>query len=173
MRAVAIVLFMVTLTTCKGDMGSTGPGGTPGADGPVGPPGPAGPAGFDEQTVTGITALTATTTDIASITITAPSAGFVVLTGSGALRAAHTNGVPSFLRVFLTATSNSQDFNNLTFFELPTTAPTGTYTTAFSVTRVFPVVAGNNTLYMTADFFSGAGSIVRHNLTGIFLPARL
>jgi hypothetical protein len=103
----------------------------------------------------------------------APSAGFVVLTGNGVFQAAHTTGTQTFCRAFLTTTSASIDFNNLTFFEEAPGAPTESYSSSFSITRVFPVVAASNTVYMTANEFSGSCSIVRHNLTAIFVTTRL
>lgn len=178
-RAVAVALVAIALTTCKGDMGSTGPSGTagtdgtPGIQGPIGPQGPPGPAGFDDQTVTSQTTLTTTTIDAATFVLAAPAAGFVILDGNGVFQCGHTNGTQTFARAFLGTTSLGTLFANLTFFEVPGTAPSGTYSAPFSITRVFPVVAGNNSFFMTANTFSGSCIILRHNLTGIYMPARL
>jgi hypothetical protein len=142
--------------------------GAPGQDGA-----PGGPAGFDAQTITETTTLTRTTTDVATITVNAPSAGFVVLTGNGAFRAQHTDGQRDLLRVFLTNVSGRQNFDNLTFYEVPPSAPTGTNSVPFSITRIFPVSAGANSFFMTADVFVGSGFLVRHNLTAIYQATQL
>jgi hypothetical protein len=129
--------------------------------------------GFDAQTITGSTSLTTTVTDVATITVDAPSAGFVILTGNGMFTANHTSGTADFLRVWLTTASGTTNFDNLTFHEVPSSAPTGNYSVPLSITRIFPVVAGPNSFYMTADANSGAGGLNRHNLTGIFSSTQL
>jgi hypothetical protein len=129
--------------------------------------------GFDAQTVTTSTTLTSTVTDVASITVDAPSDGFVILTGNGMFTATHTNGTGDFLRVWLTTASGTANFNNLTFYEVPSSAPTGVFSVPFSITRIFPATAGPNNFYMTADKNSGTGSLFRHNLTGIFSATQL
>jgi hypothetical protein len=179
LHVVSVLALGLILATCKGDMGDPGAvgpmgtSGTNGTTGPTGPTGPAGPSGFGDLTVLSTTALTTTTVNIATVTLVAPQAGFVVLTGNGVFQISHVTGTDTFMRVFLTSTSGFADFNNLTFFEENSAAPTGSYAAPFSITRSFAVAAGSVTLYMTANTFSGAGSIVRHNLTAVFFPSRL
>ena len=133
-------------------------------------------AGFDYQdNGTSLPVLTETTQNIASITLTAPADGYVVLTGSGVFDTRHTasaTGGRSFARIFLTDTSGGT-FPHLTYYTIPGTAPSGTYSDPFSITRVFPVTAGENTFYMTGDAFGGQTTIVRHNLTGVFIKNQL
>ncbi len=47
MRKLTLVLSVLALAVCTGDVGPTGPAGTAGATGAVGPAGPTGPAGLD------------------------------------------------------------------------------------------------------------------------------
>lgn len=129
--------------------------------------------GFDAQTVTNYTALSRTATNVATVTLTAPAGGFVILTGNGGFSANHTNGTASALRAFLAKTSGSLDYNNLTHQAVPASAPSGNYSAPFSITRVYPVTAGEHTFYMTADAYSGSGHLARHNLTGIFVKNQL
>jgi len=172
--ALGLLSLALMVATCKGDQGSTGPMGDPGATGPTGPTGPASSSGFDEQTVTTFTTLTTATTNIASVTVVAPTSGFFIVTGNGVLYGNNTSGTRTLLRAFLTTSSGGQDFNNLTFQDIPATAPTGLYGSPFSITRVFSVTAGSTTtFYLTADVASGAGQIARHNLTAIFVNTRL
>ena len=129
--------------------------------------------GFDEQTVDTIVSLTTTTVDLATFTIVAPTNGFVIVTGNGAFQLNHVTAAQTFARVFLSTGSLVTDFANLTFMQVPAAAPTGTYGNAFSITRVFPVTAGTNSFFMTANMAGGLGQTTRHNLTGIFIATRL
>lgn len=129
--------------------------------------------GFDAQTVTGTVTLSTTTSDIASVTVDAPANGWVILTGDGLFRAHHVNGTESFLRAFLTTTSGATPLGNVTLLDVPSSAPSGIYVSPFSNTRVFPVTAGSQTFFMTANVFSGAGAIIRPNLTAVFVSTQL
>ncbi len=130
--------------------------------------------GFDAHTVTTSTTLSTAPTDIATVAVTAPADGFVILTGNGVFVAHHTNGMLTIPRAYLTRTSGNADLSNTTFHRIPEGAPNGTYAVPFSITRVFPVTAGEHTFYMTADRYNGGGGqIHRHNLTGVFVKNQL
>lgn len=131
--------------------------------------------GFDAHTVTTSTTLSTAPTDIATVAVTAPADGFVILTGNGVFRASHTNGQNTHLRAYL-GTAQTFSINDLTLQTVPASAPFGEYSVPFSITRVFPVTAGENTFRMAADSSSGTsstGTIVRHNLTGVFVKNQL
>jgi len=108
--------------------------------------------------------------DLVSVTVTAPASGFVVLSGSGALSPNHVSGTISAPRIFLTKTSQARDFTNSSIGAVPDSAPPGRYQYPFSVTRVFPVDAGDHTFYMTGDMaYHGQAWVVRPSLTAIFV----
>lgn len=104
--------------------------------------------------------------NVASITVTAPADGFVILTGSGVF----VNSLAS-AAVYLTTTSQGVDFANATYSTVSGNVP-------FSITRVFPVTAGEHTFYMTGRGNTGSSAngismIDRASLTGIFVKTQL
>ncbi len=128
--------------------------------------------GFDHQTV-GVVALTLFTQNVTQVTVTVPADGFVVLTGSGTLKSSHTNGRSTDSIVYLTRNWGAPDSTILALQTVPASAPTGNYSDSFSITRVFPVTAGENTFYMTAEIISGGSMIDTASLTGLYVKTRL
>lgn len=127
---------------------------------------------FDSVTFEGYLGLTTTAQDVASVTISAPSDGHVIVTGSGTFEAVHTNGTTDFLRAFVTKISGAIDFSTLEYFEIDSAAPTGGYGAPFSITRAYPVSAGDTTFYLTADEGLGSGAINRANITALFVKTQ-
>jgi len=135
-------------------------------------------AGADEApavnstTLNGTLTLTASVQDLAQVTLTAPSDGYAVVTGSGTFDqfgSNHSNGTADFLRAFISRTSGDADFSTLEFFTVPAVAPSGRYAAPFSITRIYPVTAGAHDFYLTGDLLSGAGVINRANITALFI----
>jgi len=133
--------------------------------------------GFDSQSLTSITALPMTfglatppqPANVASITVTAPVEGFVILTGSGVFVNNITNSASS--SAWLTTTSQGIDPARHTYTSASGNVP-------FSLTRVFPASAGEHTFYMTGrgstgSSANGASLIDRASLTGIFVKTQL
>lgn len=128
-------------------------------------------AGFNE-TAAGMSRvyLTGAYEDIISVTLNAPSNGYVILIGSGFFLTDHQYGSLSMGRISLSNTQNGGVNNgSFTSSTYPSTAPTGGYDTPFSLTKTFNVVPGRNTFYMNGSAI-GNISVMLHNLTAIFVP---
>jgi collagen triple helix repeat protein len=123
-------------------------------------------------TLNGNFALTGSVEDIAHVTLTAPSDGYAVVTGSGTFDqfgSNHSNGTTDFLRAYLSQTSGAADFTTVEFFTVPAVALNGRYAAPFSITRMYPVAAGAHDFYLTGDALSGAGLINHANITALFI----
>jgi hypothetical protein len=126
----------------------------------------------NSTTLNGTLTLTASVQDLAQVTVTAPSAGYAVVTGSGTFDqfgSNHSNGTADFLRAFISRTSGDADFSTVEFLSVPAVAPSGRYAAPFSITRMYPVTAGAHDFYLTGDLLSGAGMINRANITALFI----
>lgn len=103
-------------------------------------------AGIDFATVPHFE-LTNTYQDLSQVTVTAPSKGFVVLTGSGYVEILNPTG-GAWISISIGKTSGGSNSAE-TGVQLPLSSPvTGTYRLPFSLTTVVPVPKGNTTLYM-------------------------
>lgn len=107
---------------------------------------------------------------VASITLNAPSAGYIVVVATGLFNFNHSLGTKDIGRVSISS-SNSLDFYYLCNVtkaandEIDADTPM-----PFSVTRIQAVGAGAQTFNLVADSFSGQPFILRYQLTGMFFP---
>jgi hypothetical protein len=135
-----------------------------------------GVVGADSQTGQRLLPLPPHPQVIASVTVTAPTAGFVIVTGSGTFSQIglgvdrevlkHENGREDVMRAFV---GTPGDVRNGTSYLIPPEAPTGQYESPFSITRMFPVTAGEHTLVLSGDALVGDGGIANPNITAIFV----
>ncbi|MBI5043168.1 MAG: hypothetical protein HZC10_04930 [Nitrospirae bacterium] len=124
--------------------------------------------------------LTGSYSNVGSLTVTAPTAGFVQLTATGMAEIlGKTNAGYFFLYVGLTDTSSGIPAEgNFTRFYLTDTATpaavTANYNIPYSVHSVFPVAAGANTFYLvaleTGSPSGGSGRLWYNRITAIFVP---
>jgi len=127
------------------------------------------PRGAFANNVMAFTALTATATVVKSITLTAPAAGKVIVTGAGFFQfgdpAVSENG-----RCYLeTGTTPGVQLVNA---EEPSGAPNTMKNVPFGVTKGFTVAAGTVTVNMLCDaFFAPSGNVRLFNptLTALFM----
>lgn len=85
--------------------------------------------------------------NLSQVTVTAPSKGFVVLTGSGYVEILNPTG-HAWIGISIGTTSGGSNSAE-TGVELPLSAPvSGTYRLPFSLTTVVSVPEGNTTFYM-------------------------
>ncbi len=110
------------------------------------------------------TAATSTDTVMQALTITAPTAGFLVVNTSGYFSLGATGGA----RCSIT-TGTTVDFN----FLIIAGGGTGQSYMAFAGTRGFAVSAGANTFNLVCNSFAGTPSVGRPVLTAIFSPTQL
>ncbi|HPF35498.1 MAG TPA: hypothetical protein P5571_12140 [Candidatus Krumholzibacteria bacterium] len=92
--------------------------------------------------------LTTTTAAIVSRTITAPSAGYVIVTASYEVDVNHTSGTTSFSTIGVSSATGTLPDNQDHSFYLPSGAASGTYLSPASAMGVFPVTAGSSTFYL-------------------------
>ncbi|MGH8004071.1 MAG: hypothetical protein ACRECJ_05050, partial [Limisphaerales bacterium] len=109
-------------------------------------------------------------TNYDTISINAPTSGFVVVNAYGFCDLIHVNGTFTLIRFTVSKSSGVMDFDNFSFHGQPSGAATGTYNTSFAITKVEAVTAGLQTYYLVGDEFSGNGSIGRPRMTAMFFP---
>jgi len=174
--ALGLLSLTLMLATCKGDAGPTGPMGTAGSTGPTGPTGPTGAiAGFKTAVNVGGVSIpgTAGVTNVLSLTLTAPSSGFVFVSATGycVTNLATTTNMEW---AYVIGTSASEAWS---FPQADTRFPTGaSAVVAMPITgeRVFAVSAGANTFYLNIHTFStNALSSCQGRLTGFFTASQL
>ena len=100
-----------------------------------------------------------------AVTVTAPTAGFVVVNTSGYF----VLGATGLARCSITTSTTAIDFN----FLIIGGGGTGQAYMPFAGTRGFAVAAGANTFNLVCDAFTGTPSIGRPVLTAIFSPVQL
>jgi hypothetical protein len=129
---------------------------------------------LDEPGVAGITsntsmALAGGGESIASRSLTAPAAGYVLVWGTTEATVTHTAGTTSTLLCGVSTVAAtlppSQDHATV----VPASAPAGTYSFTVSVHAVFPVSAGLTTLYLVAERSSGTWSVTNTQLTALYV----
>lgn len=112
--------------------------------------------------------------DILSLTVTAPSSGYVVLTGSGYFKLLYKGGT-GWAGVSIGTTSGAANTENETSIEIPAGSVVGDYTMPFSLNCVIPVVAGDNNFYMVGIKDPNPHTIYANfmKLIAVFVPKRL
>ena len=112
--------------------------------------------------------------DMLSLTLSAPSSGYVCLTGSGYTKILYKGGTV-WVNISIGKNSGRSNNENQTGVEIPFTMPNGDYTFPFSITAVIPVDAGEHNLYMVGIAGPNQGKCYANyiKLTAIFIQERL
>src|SRR5574341_141489 len=130
--------------------------------------------GIAHEFNSGLVALTTTTTAYDTVSITAPNAGYIIVIAHASFFVDHTNGAEDLVRMSISSTSGSIDFNNSALWRGNTQNPTNTGADEYltlSCTKVEAVTAGSHTYFLNSDQFSGSGgSILRRHMTAMFFP---
>jgi hypothetical protein len=111
-----------------------------------------------------LTAIGIVDTTVATIDVTVPATGFLIANSMGS--ATCTNPASFFVRLHNTTTAIS------TSAILGENRPTGGQIGYYSITYVFAVNAGVNTLNVTGSCTAGGGSMTALTLNAIFVPTR-
>ncbi|HEU4437408.1 MAG TPA: hypothetical protein VFR89_08080, partial [candidate division Zixibacteria bacterium] len=109
-------------------------------------------------------------TNFDTVPITVPTAGYIVVNAYGFVDLLHVSGTSTIIRFTVSKTAGVMDFDNFSYHGQTPGAPSGTYLTAFSITKVEAVAAGTHTYYLVGDEFSGNGNIGRPRMTAMFFP---
>ena len=96
-------------------------------------------------------------TVLASRTISVPASGFVLVIASGQFRLDHTTGLESQITLGVSDTSTSFPSNQDVIQEIPSSAPSGSYTIPGTCHGLFQVAAGSRTFYFLGRRDSGIG----------------
>jgi len=119
-------------------------------------------------------------TDVLSLTINAPAAGYVHVTATGMIQlSGKTNASSSeFASVYVGVTNAANTTplsSNFTRFYRNGTDGTGSYNIPYSAQGVFPVTEGSNTLYIVGRENGGSGSagIWYNRLTATFQATQM
>jgi hypothetical protein len=118
--------------------------------------------------------------DVASVTVTAPADGFVIVTASGNFvkggSSRHLEGDrDSFLAALWSGSEVVIDSESVVAWDLPGQMQSGDYVSPFSTTKMYPVTAGNRTFYLRAiqTNTSGVNGIISHaNITAYYVKNR-
>ena len=116
--------------------------------------------------------------DMLSLTLTAPSDGFVVLTGSGYINMSSPDDIGGWATISIGTISGGSNNDNETAVQIPAgTGHNNIYYIPFSITAVVPVTEGDNNLYMVGirDANAAFSSINANGLklTALFVKSRL
>ena len=118
-------------------------------------------------------ALGGTYSNIITLPITAPTAGYVFLTANGMLQLSGktTAGYSSIYVGITNVSGGSPASNNYTRFYLDS-SQAGSYEIPYGVHAIFPVTAGLNTFYLVGieNGTSGSGAAYFNRLTVLFVP---
>ncbi|MGD1048759.1 MAG: hypothetical protein ABR899_08430 [Candidatus Krumholzibacteriaceae bacterium] len=115
-------------------------------------------------------ALTTTLSPVASQSITAPAAGYVIVTGTTTAYINQTNGTVTQFIMGVSTSSSTLPVSQSNELYFPAVMPTGAYYFPVSMTAVFQVSAGVNTFYLDARALSGAGSLFNRSITLLYVP---
>ncbi len=113
---------------------------------------------------------------IAGVSITCPTAGYVIIQGSCYLSVSHIyNSTNDLFRFGFSTTSTGSFFSNMTQVAVPTVSPTGTYKSPVSIHHVVAVSAGTKTYYFNVQrWYSNASSATAYSghISALFVPSR-
>lgn len=111
---------------------------------------------------------------LSSVTIQAPSAGFVLVIASAELSIAHDAGISSSVNVGVSASSVAFSNSNTDLeTRIPSTAATGTYDFTVTSHAIFSASEGSNTFYFLGDLNNAApvsAGVLDQQLSAIFIP---
>jgi uncharacterized protein len=121
---------------------------------------------------TSVTTVGTTLSSALSLDVTAPAAGYALVTAAGEANLVHTSGTTTYIdELGIGPSATSLPTIDQVDIQLPSAAASGSYYQAFSVTRVFAVSAGTTTFYL--DAVKGVGGTIYLNnmrMTAIYLP---
>ena len=125
----------------------------------------------------GALAISGTPTSTASITLTAPAAGFAMVTANFNWLANHTTGTNSTADFSLSKTVNA--LGTLASAQrviIPGSQPTSStlnFQQSVALSEVFAVTTGDNTFFLNTQVVNGAGQFIGQvKMTVIYLPTR-
>ena len=164
----------------KGDKGDKGDAGAVGPQGPAGATGPAGPSNVGVEWVEsgsgGTISTSSASCNIASVTVSAPSAGYVIVTASGSVVWHITNTAYGMIRLKVSATTDDVgETPGVQFIRNSFPDVTTNPFIPFSVSKVFTVsAAGSQTYYFNAwhQVVNGDASVDDYTLIAVFVPNR-
>jgi hypothetical protein len=108
---------------------------------------------------------------VTSRSITAPTDGFLLVMCSLEIDLRHEAPGASFVTAGLSLSPNNVDNNQDLTYYLPSTAATGIYLTPSTPTAVYPVSAGNHTVYLNANKSGTSSSFIWDTqLNLVFIP---
>ncbi len=110
--------------------------------------------------------------NIASVTVNAPSNGYVLVIASMELSASHVAGSTTSVNIGVSTSATSLPTNGDVETRLGSTVPSGTYDHAVTVHSVFSAVEGPNTYHLNGDLSTGSASAAALDiqLSAIFIP---
>jgi Collagen triple helix repeat (20 copies) len=164
-----------------GERGAQGPGGAVGPQGPAGPEGPAGPAGpaaafKDAETADYVMPGSGQgeVTNLLSLRFRAPTLGWAWVTGSGYCNVP-AEPTATHYAVYVSPHADAPHDGSLpgaAFVRFPQGGPM--VQVPFSATRVLPVKAGSNDVFLNFQNFSGLrGYSCQANLVAFFTATKL
>lgn len=132
-------------------------------------------AGVAENSTNSTVSLTANSLvmdNIASVTVNAPSNGYVLVIASLELSANHVAGSTTSVNIGVSTSPTSLPTNGDVETRLGSTLPTGGYDHAVTVHSVFSATAGSNTYYLNGDLNTGSSTATALDtqLSAIFIP---
>ncbi len=160
-RIVGVLAVALIIATCKGDAGAAGPTGPMGAIGAAGAPGAAGATGPAGVVWKGVSfsfaapGAVGTTVNAATLTFTAPSAGFVWVEASGYCNVTQGPASAQASLGWTTTSAGTPTIPNSAFIHsaVLSEAAAGTQI-PYGVSGVFSVATGANSLYLTLHNWS-------------------
>ena len=130
-----------------------------------------GEPGVASATLETSVSLTSDPTVVMSRTISAPSAGYVLVIGTVQTAMTHTNGVLSSVDIAVSDDSAVIPPNQDVAFTLPNGAPSGTYHVPVTVQGLFEVTQGSHTFYLLGEEYSATtASCMDAQLSLLFVP---
>ena len=165
----------------RGEQGDRGPAGAQGPAGPQGPDGARGPAGPPGAAAAFKDAATmefvapgsgaGEVTPLLALRFRAPSAGFVHVTGTGYCNVPPEPGATHYA-VYVAARPDAPHDGGAAFVRFPQGATMAQV--PFAASRVLPVLAGDNQVFLDFQNFSGlAGYSCQAQLVAVFAQAKL
>ncbi len=105
-----------------------------------------------------------------TVTITAPAAGYVMVTGSADAFMQHTNGTQDFAFFGVSDQSVDIGLDENKDIILTGAAPTGLYSEVVSMQKVYPVTAGANMFYLLGEENTGNVQMGDMQLVAVYFP---
>lgn len=130
---------------------------------------------YVESSGTGFISTNSASCQVASVTINAPTAGYVMVTASTGVYIAVTTAGENLVRVKVSSTANDvNEAAGVQMVRLQAGVGTGNFMVPSGPSRIFPVSAGANTFYLNMwhQVVSGTSQYDTYTLTAQFFPTR-